>query len=67
MENMQHAMRLWFTDIAQSINMSYYCKQVGINKGNMSKFLSGSNNVISINKLVELQELIVKDLSKKIA
>lgn len=60
-------MRLWFTDIAQSINMSYYCNKLGINKGNFSKFLSGSNNVIAINKLVELQQLIVNDLSKKIA
>lgn len=63
---MLHALRLWFAEIQQCINLQYYCKLTGVNPSNLSQFIKGSNTV-SYQKLDTLRKYIVDDLAKKIA
>lgn len=64
---MLSALRLWYQSIEHSVNLSFYCKELNINRSNLSQFLKGNNNVISYDKLLMLRDFIVDDLTKKIA
>lgn len=67
MDKVLQAMRLWLSDIAKCVKLSYYTKQVGISNSNISNFINGNNGSVSYEKLCALRDLIVSDLTKKIA
>ena len=58
--------RLWLTEISHSVKLNYYCKLVGVDSGNLTKFIRGYDKAVYIDKLIELQDLIRSDLLKKI-
>lgn len=59
--------RLWFAGISCSVKLNYYCKLLGINSSNLSKFILGYDKAVQYDKLVSLRDLIKDDLIKKIA
>lgn len=67
MDKVQNAMRLWLADIAKCVKLNYYTKDAGISNSNLSNFLHGDNGAVSYQKLCALRDLIIADLTKKIA
>lgn len=54
-------------ELSHSVKLNYYYQLLGLNHGNMFKFMKGDNSAIKLDKLEMLIELIKNDLSKKIA
>lgn len=59
--------RSWLVEISHSVKLGYYCKMLSIDRGNLTHFLKGYDRAVSIDKLVQLCDLIRSDLNDKIA
>lgn len=59
--------RRFLLEISHCVKLTYYCKLLNIDSGNLTKFMKGYDKAVYIDKLVSLCDLIRNDLSKKIA
>lgn len=53
--------------ISCSVKLSYYCRLLSIDPANLTKFIKGYDKAVSFDRLVMLKDLIVRDLTEKIA
>lgn len=60
-------LRSFYESISHSVKLSYYCKLIKLDQGNLSKFIKGYDKAVDLEKLILLRDLIISDLSKKIA
>lgn len=59
--------RSYLVRLSHSVKLNYYCKQLEIDSGNLTKFIKGYDRAVHIDKLIQLCNLIRMDLSEKIA
>ena len=60
-------LRSFLVRISHSVKINYYCKIVGINHANLSKFIHGYDKAVDIDKLIKLRDYIIDDLNEIIA
>ena len=60
-------LRSFLVRISHSVKINYYCKLLGINQANVSKFIRGYDHAVDINKLLLLRDYIIEDLNEIIA
>lgn len=53
--------------LSHSVKLNYYCNLININPSCLTRFLKGSDNAISLDKLNLLLNVIKNDLNQKIA